>query len=60
MIHVDFCQKNESIINLTTDDITSKSEFFKKNKMNNLYLTGIMQTYWPQMLDENWYEKYTT
>ena len=42
-IPVDCCQ-NESIINFTTDDMTSKFELFSKKKKNNLYLTVIMRT----------------
>ena len=57
MIPVDCCQKYESIINFTTDDITYKFEFFSKNKMNNPYLTEIMQTDCLQMLDAYWDEK---
>ena len=58
MIPLDFCQKNESVINFKTDDMTSKFELFSK-KMNNIYLTESMQTYWLQMLDEYWDEKDT-
>ena len=52
MIPVDYCQHNTSIIHFTNDDITSKFEFFSKNKNNNLYLTESMWIDWPQMLDE--------
>ena len=58
MIPVDCCQKNASIINFTTNDMKSKFDYFKE-KMNNLYLTEIMQTDWLQMLYEYWDEKYT-
>ena len=36
-----------------------KFELFAKKKMNNIYLTEIMRTYWIQMLDEYWDEKET-
>ena len=52
VISVYCCQNNLSIINVTTDDMTSKIELFQKNKMNNLYITEIMQTDWIQMLDD--------
>ena len=56
---MDCCQKTASIINFTTDDMTSKFELFSNNKMNNQYLTEIMRTNWLQILDEYWDEKYT-
>ena len=56
MIPVGFYQNNIPIINFTTDDMTSKFEFFKENN-NNIYLTGSKQRYWLQMLDGYWYEK---
>ena len=52
MIPVNFFQNNASIINFTTNDMTSKFEFFLKNNINNLYLAEIMLTDWLQMLDE--------
>ena len=57
MIPVDFCQKNSSIINFTTDDMTSKFELFSENKINNLHQTEIIRTDWLQILDEYWDEK---
>ena len=51
MIHMDFCQKNLSIFNITTDDMASMFNFFSRNKMNNLHLTESMRTDWIQMLD---------
>ena len=59
MLPVDCCQTNEPIINFITDDMTSKFELFSKNKIKNIYLTEIMQSYWMQMLDDYWDEKYT-
>ena len=54
MIPVDFCQKNKPIINFTPDDMTSKFELFSKNKINTIYITESMLTYWLQMLDKYW------
>ena len=31
--------------------------FFSRNKVNNIYLTEIMQIYWLHMLDAYWYER---
>ena len=59
MIPVDFCQNNSSMINFTTDDMTSKFGLFSKNKMNYLYIPESMETDWPQMLYEHWDERYT-
>ena len=59
MIPVGCCKNNSSIINFTTDDMTSKFELFSDNKMNNIYLTEIMQTDWLYILDRNWDEKDT-
>ena len=58
MIPVDFFQK-KSIINFTTDDMTSKFELFYKNKMNNTYITEIMRIDWLKILDEYWDKKDT-
>ena len=55
MIPVDFIKK-PTIINFTTDDMTSKFEFVSNKKINAPYLTESMQKYWPQMLDEYWHE----
>ena len=44
IITVVLCQKNEPIINFTTDDMRSKFEVFSKNKMGVLYLTESTQT----------------
>ena len=60
MILVDCCQTNKSIINFTTEDMTSKIEFFSKKKVNDLYLTKSILTDWLQMLDDNWDEKDTS
>ena len=57
MIPVDFCQKNSSIVNFTTDDMTSKFELFSEKKINNLHQTEIIRTDWLQILDEYWDEK---
>ena len=54
MIPLYRCQKNASIVNFTTDDMTSKSELFSKNKIYNLYLSESMRTYWLQVLDDSW------
>ena len=42
MIPVDGCQKNASVINFTTDDMTSKFGLFLKDTTNHLYLTESM------------------
>ena len=53
MLPVDFCKKiNLPINNFTTYDMTYTFELFSKKKMNYLYLTESMQTYWLHMLDE--------
>ena len=39
--------------------MTSKFEQFSQKKMNNIYLTEIIRTYWLQMLDEYFDEKDT-
>ena len=41
-----------SIINFKMDDMTPKFGLFSKNKINNLYLTETMVTYWLHMLDD--------
>ena len=51
MITVDLFQKHLPIINFTTDDMTSKFEFFKEQK-NALYLTESIRTDWLHMLDD--------
>ena len=51
MIPMDLCLKNLPVINFTTDDMTSKFEAFKKNKMDGIYLTEIMKTDWLHILD---------
>ena len=56
MIPVYFCQNNDRVINFTTDDMISKFETFKKNKMDELYFYEIMRTEWLQMIYEFWYE----
>ena len=43
--------KNEPVINVTTDDITSKFEVFSKKKMGALYVTEIIQAEWMRTLD---------
>ena len=42
VIPEDCCKKNACIITFKTDDMTSKFEFFSKNKTNNLYLNESM------------------
>ena len=42
MIPVDGCQNRLSIINFTTDDMTSNIYIFSKNKIKNIYLTESM------------------
>ena len=44
MIPVDCCKKKPSIINFTTDYMTSKFEFFSEKKMNKLYINESMRT----------------
>ena len=51
MIPVVFFQKNEPIINFTTDGMISKFEVFSKKKIGALFLTETMQTEWLQMLE---------
>ena len=55
MIPVDFFQFF-SIMNFTTDDMTSKFGLFSENKIIALYLTESMKTRWPRILDEHWKE----
>ena len=44
IIPVDLCQNNEHVINFTTDDMISKSEYFSRKKMDAIYPTEIMIT----------------
>ena len=44
MVLVDFCQNNESVVNFTTDDMTSKFEAFSNNNIDALYITSFMCT----------------
>ena len=48
---MDFC--------FTTDDMTFNFELFSKIKINALYITESMRTYWLYILDEYWEEKDT-
>ena len=59
MIPVGCYKNNSSIINFTTDDMTSKFELFSNHKMNNIYLTESMQTDWLYILYRYWDEKDT-
>ena len=45
MIPVDFRQKDNRIINFTTDDMTSKFELFSKKTIDVIYLNERIQTY---------------
>ena len=38
-----YCQKNEFIVNFTTDDITSRFQLFSKIKIIHVYITESMQ-----------------
>ena len=44
MFLVDLCQNNESVVNFTTDDMTSKFEAFSNNNIDALYITSFMCT----------------
>ena len=59
VIPLDFCQNNETVINFTINDITSKSEAFFLNKIDPLYITESIRTECLQALDEYWDEGYT-
>ena len=50
MIPMDFCKK--TLIDFTTDDMTSNFEVFSKNKMDALYISEIIETDWMQTLYE--------
>ena len=52
---MDLLQIYLTIINFTTDDMTSRFDF-SKSKMDSLYITESMKTYWLQILDEYWDE----
>ena len=50
MIPLDWFQKNQYVINLTSNKITFKFEAFTNQEINTFYLTEIMRTEWTQML----------
>ena len=59
MIPEDFCQKNQYVIYLTSDDMIYIFEVFKKYNLDKLYLIEGIGSEHLQMLDEYWYEENT-
>ena len=51
-----FILKKQPVNNFTTDSMKSKFEVFSNNKMDALYLTETIRTYWIKTLDKYWYE----
>ena len=58
MMPLDCCQTVPPLINLATDDLTSKL-YFSKKKIYNIYLTEIVKKHWLDMLYEFWEERDT-
>ena len=59
---MDFYQKQNLSLSLQqmTDDMTYKFEFFSKKRMDDIYLTEIIQRDWIQILDKYREEEDTT
>ena len=57
MIPINSLKRKETIINVTTDNMTSKFELFSNNKINALYLNERMKTDWLNVLDKYWDER---
>ena len=56
IIPENLCKNNRYVINFTSDDMTSKFEYFTKYMLYILYSTENMRTEWLQMLHEYWDE----
>ena len=56
MIPLNWYQKNQYVINFTNDDMISKFQTFKNQKLDTFYLTESMRIQQLQMTDKYWDE----